>query len=60
MKRVVSYTAIDPYYSDVVQTYIGATWESINRQQEEVEKFMCGEHVNLGMIYRSEVILERE
>ena len=33
MKRIVKYIAIDPYYSDVIQTYIGMTSEEIDNIQ---------------------------
>lgn len=56
MKRIVKYTAIDPYYSDVVQTYIGIDSDEIDTIQYETEKFMCREHSNIGNIYKSEVI----
>lgn len=56
MKRVVKYTAIDPYYSDVTQTYIGMDSDEIDAIQYETEKSMSREHSNFGSIYRSEVI----
>lgn len=56
MKRIVKYTAIDPYYSDVVQTYIGMDSDEIDSIQYETEKFMSREHSNIGNIYKSEVI----
>ena len=56
MKRIVKYTAIDPYYSDVVQTYIGYDSDEIDAIQYETEQFMCKEHANIGCIYKSEVI----
>ena len=56
MKRVVKYIAIDPYYSDVIQTYIGMDSDEIDSIQYETEKFMSKEHSNIGNIYRSEVI----
>ena len=56
MKRIVKYTAIDPYYSDIVQNYIGCTEEEIDNIQYETEKFMQGEHSSLNMIYKSEII----
>ena len=58
MKRVIRYTAIDPYYSDVIQTYIGMDSDEIDSIQYETEKFMSREHSNIGNIYRSEVILD--
>jgi hypothetical protein len=56
MKRIVRYIAIDPYYSDVTQTYIGTNSDEIDAIQSETERFMCKEHSNTGNIYRSEVI----
>jgi hypothetical protein len=56
MKRVVRYTAIDPYYSDQEQTYIGSNSDEIDAIQYETERFMAREHCSLGMIYRTEVI----
>ena len=56
MKRIVRYIAIDPYYSDVTQTYIGANSDEIDSIQYETEKFMSKEHSNIGNIYGSEVI----
>ena len=56
MKRIVKYTAIDPYYSDVVQTYIGMDSDEIDNIQYETEESMKNCHASLGMIYKSEVI----
>ena len=57
MKRIVKYTAIDPYYSDVIQTYIGMTSEEIDNIQYETEEFMGREHVNsINNIYKVEII----
>lgn len=56
MKRVVKYTSIDPYYSDVTQTYIGMDSDEIDVIQYETEKFMCKEHSNISSIYKSKVI----
>ena len=56
MKRVIKYIAIDPYYSDVIQTYIGMDSDEIDSIQYETEKFMSKGHSNFGSIYRSEVI----
>lgn len=58
MKRIVKYTAIDPYYSDVVQTYIGYDSDEIDAIQYETEKSMSSGHSNIGNIYKSEVILD--
>lgn len=59
MKRIVKYTSIDPYYSDVVQTYIGIDSDEIDNIQYETERFMCREHSNISNIYRSEVIKDK-
>ena len=59
MKRVVKYTAVDPYYSDQEQSYIGASMYEIDEIQYETEQFMAMEHHgNLSMIYRSEILSE--
>lgn len=50
MKRIVKYIAIDPYYSDVTQIYIGIDSDEIDNIQYETEKFMCGEHSNISSI----------
>lgn len=56
MKRIVKYTAIDPYYSDVIQTYIGIDSDEIDAIQYETEESMKNCHSSLSMIYKSEVI----
>ena len=58
MKRVVKYTSIDPYYSDVIQTYIGMDSDEIDSIQYETEKLMSSGHSSIDYIYRSEVILD--
>lgn len=42
MKRIVKYIALDPYYSDVTQTYIGADSVELDDIQWETEEFMQG------------------
>ena len=56
MKRVVKYKAIDPYYSDITQTYIGMTPEEIDNIQYETEEHMRGEHSSLSTIYESHIL----
>jgi len=57
MKRIIKYTAIDPYYSDVIQTYIGMTSEEIDNIQYETEKFMGENHLNgINNVYKVEII----
>jgi hypothetical protein len=58
MKRVVKYTAVDPYYSGQTQTYIGSTLSEIDSIQYETEEHMAREHASLGMIYKTEVVYE--
>ena len=56
MKRVVQYLAIDPYYSDITQTYIGSTIDEIDNIQYETEEFMKGENLSLSSIYKVNII----
>lgn len=56
MKRVVKYIALDPYYSDITQTYIGVDECEVNDIQWETEEAMQGE--NLFQIYKSITIKE--
>lgn len=59
MKVVVKYVATDPYYSDQVQTYIGATAEEVDNIRQETEDFMAREHNGLlSMIYKPEVVFD--
>lgn len=58
MKRIVKYTAVDPYYSDMEQTYIGESLREIDNIQMETEDFMAQEHCSLSMIYKTEIIYE--
>lgn len=58
MKRIVKYIAIDPYYSDQIQTYIGATEEEIDNIQYETEEHMAQFHYSLSSIYKKETIFD--
>ena len=58
MKMVVKYTAVDPYYSDQTQTYIGATPDEVDAIRYETEEYMAREHCSLSMIYKAEIILD--
>lgn len=60
MKRIVKYIAIDPYYSDITQTYIGSSEEEVDKIQCETEEFMRGEHYSLSTIYEKEIIQDIE
>lgn len=60
MKRIVKYVAIDPFYSDFTQTYIGMTWDDIDTQQYEFEEYLGRYHENgIKSIYKPELIFER-
>lgn len=58
MKRIVKYKAIDPYYSDVTQTYIGTSAEELDNIQDETEQHMKGSHFSLSSIYEREWLLD--
>lgn len=59
MKRVVKYIALDPYYSDFEETYIGTTLYEIDMQQEELEEYLGHNHENgIQSIYRPELVFE--
>ena len=54
MKRIIKYKAIDPYYSDITQTYIGTSAEELDNIQYETEQHMKGSHFSLSSIYERE------
>lgn len=58
MKRIIKYKAIDPYYSDVTQTYIGTSAEELDNIQDETEQHMKGSHFSLSSIYEREWLLD--
>lgn len=59
MKIIVKYVATDPYYSDIEQTYIGATAEEVDNIRQETEEYMAREHNGLlSMIYKTEVVFD--
>ena len=59
MKQVIKYTAIDPYYSDQIQTYIGGSPDEVDSIRKETEDFMAREHGGcLFMIYRTEILFD--
>lgn len=58
MKRIVKYHAVDPYYSDQEQVYIGATVAEIDNIQWETEEHMTRFHACLSMIYKPEIIFD--
>lgn len=61
MKRIVKYTSVSPYHTDITHTYIGSSMREIEDIQYETEEFMAGEEYGgLTSIYKSEVIYEGE
>ena len=58
MKRIIKYKAIDPYYSDVTQTYICTSAEELDNIQDETEQHMKGSHFSLSSIYEREWLLD--
>lgn len=61
MVRKVWYEAIDPYYSDCVQTFIGATWEDLDNQEYEHDKWLGREHpAGIRFIYDKHTIYESD
>ena len=58
MKRIIKYKAIDPYYSDITQTYIGTTAEELDNIQDKTEQHMKGSHFSLSSIYEREWLLD--
>ncbi len=57
MRAVIKYVAIDPYYSDQVQTFIGADANSIDDQVYEFEQWLGREYSNgIASIYKTETI----
>ena len=56
-KLKVKYKAIDPYYSDMEQTFIDYTIEGCERQQLEFEQYLGREHKNgIMFIYKVEIL----
>lgn len=61
MVRKVWYEAIDPYYTDWVQTFIGATWEDLDNQEYEHDKWLGREHpAGIRFIYDKHTIYESD
>lgn len=61
MVRKVWYEAIDPYYSDEVQTFIGASWEDLDEQEYEHDKWLGREHpAGIRFIFNKHTIYESD
>ena len=61
MVRKVWYEAIDPYYSDIIQTFVGATWEDLDNQEYEHDKWLGREHsAGIMFIYDKHTIYESD
>jgi hypothetical protein len=60
MTREVLYKAIDPYYSDFKEVFIGSSSEELDEQQFEFEKWLGREYsAGIMVIYESQTIKER-
>lgn len=61
MVRKVWYEAIDPSCTDCVQTFIGATWEDLDNQEYEHDKWLGREHpAGIRFIYDKHTIYESD
>lgn len=57
MKVIIKYIAIDPYYSDTIQTFIGESMSSIESQICEYEQYVGREHsMGISAIYKTETL----
>lgn len=57
MKATILYKAIDPYYSDTKQTFIGVNADAIDNQIYEFEKYLGRNHPNgISNIYKTSFI----
>lgn len=57
----VKYTAIDPYYSDQEQVFIGVDLQSCYDQKYEFEDWLGSEHADgITSIYKTEIIEKEE
>lgn len=61
MIREVWYEAIDPYYTDEVQTFIGGSRDSLDYQELEHDRWLGREHpAGILFIYRKYTIYESD
>ena len=61
MVRKVWYEAIEPYYTDCVQAFIGATWEDLDNQEYEHDRWLGREHpAGIRFIYDKHTIYESD
>lgn len=61
MTRKVWYKAIDPCYSDQVQTFIGSDWEDLDEQEWEFDRWLGREHpAGIKYIYEKRTIYESD
>lgn len=59
-KLVVKYEAVDPYYSDQVQTFIGVDIDSCEEQRYEFEKWLGRNHpAGIMFIYKTKILEEK-
>ena len=61
MVRKVWYEAIDPFYSDQVQTFIGATREELDDQEYQFNQWLGLNHpAGIIFIYETHTIYESD
>ena len=59
MKVKIKYIAIDPYYSDQTQTFIGDSHESIDNQIVEFERYIGREHpAGISAVYERKYVYD--
>lgn len=60
MKRVIIYQSTDPRSSDITQTFIGTTWDSVDEQQYEYEEYVRHLYTPYNPPYKIKSIKEYE
>lgn len=61
MIRKVWYEAIDPYYPDQVQTFIGTTFEELDEQEYEHNQWLGRNHpAGIMFVYKTHTIYESD
>lgn len=55
----IKYISIDPFYSDMEQSFIGLDIDSCERQRIEFESYLGREHSNgISSIYKTEILYD--
>ncbi len=59
MKLRIKYIAIDPYYSDFEELFVGENADSVDSQKVEFEKYLGRNHANgILSIYKTEILYD--